>query len=75
MSELLESAWKKGHKPLTKEEAGYVWDEVHAMAQAYPDGSRLLWLFGKLDVELGKGQRCAVCGRHSSENYDCAREC
>lgn len=76
MSEPLESAWRKGMKePMTMHEARYVWAEMHAMAKTYPEGQRLLWLFGRLEKELGKGERCGVCGRHSSEDYNCAVEC
>lgn len=78
MSELMESAWSKGRsEPMTKEEAAYIWTRTHAMAKAYPDGDRLLWLFGRLERELVEGIRCGVCGRHGDEddNYNCAIDC
>jgi len=72
---LLDSAWRAGLEPMTKEEAAFVWRKVWEMSELFPDGRRLISLFETLEKERWAGQRCSVCGRHASEDYDCAREC
>ena len=63
------------NEPLTPDEAGLVWNSMHALAQTIPEGGLLTSLYRQLCVETHTGQRCSVCGRHSSENYDCRYEC
>ena len=62
-------------EPLTKEEAITVWHAHHDLLGAVPEGGLIGCIMDHLRDELRTGQRCGVCGRHNSEDYNCAIEC
>lgn len=62
-------------EPLTKEEAIEVWNANHALLGAVPEGGLIGCVIDHLRDELRTGQRCGVCGRHTSEDYNCAVDC
>lgn len=62
-------------EPLTKEEAILVWNAEWALLGAVPEGGLISSINRQLNDELRTGMRCGVCGRHNSEDYNCAVEC
>jgi ribosome modulation factor len=63
----------KRYASLDADEATRVWHEMHYRMKLVPEGSTLLALYDRLNRELQKGERCAVCGR--ANGNDCATEC
>lgn len=62
-------------EPLTADEAIDVWQALHALTGAVPEGGLIESINRQLADELRTGMRCGVCARHNSENYNCSYEC
>jgi hypothetical protein len=65
--------WPGGKYVMTQAEASFVWRRQAELMQGNRELQVLALLADQLSHELGKGKRCAVCGRYGDSRctYDC----